>query len=77
MRKYNRISLIGTYNTRELGGFPTENGNVTGHNVFLRSDNLASLTYDDKKFLYDYGIRTILDLRGSDEITDIFTKYVN
>lgn len=67
MQTYIRLPLDGTYNTRELGGYPLQNGGVTRYNIFLRSDDLSQLTDKDKDFLHFYGIRTILDLRSEDE----------
>ena len=77
MRKYVRLPLDGTLNTRELGGYPTVNGGITNHNVFLRSDDLSRLTEKDRDFLYDYGIRTILDLRGEEEIKNFGSHIMN
>ena len=77
MRKYIRLPLNGTYNTRELGGYPTADGGITNHNIFLRSDDLSSLTEDDKDFLYEYGIRSILDLRGEEEIRNFDSHIMN
>jgi Protein tyrosine/serine phosphatase len=77
MRKYIRLPLAGTYNTRELGGYPTDNGGITSHNIFLRSDDLSSLTESDKDFLYEYGIRSILDLRAEEEIKNFDSHIMN
>ena len=35
------LALAGTYNTRDLGGYPTEDGGMTRWQVFLRSDNIV------------------------------------
>lgn len=32
--EYNRLPLKGTVNTRELGGYPTNDGRVTKYHVF-------------------------------------------
>ena len=77
MRTYVRLPLDGTLNTRELGGYPIIGGGVTNHNIFLRSDYLSRLTENDKDFLYDYGIRTILDLRDEGEIREFDAHIMN
>ncbi len=61
-----RLPLVGTHNTRDLGGFPCRLG-ATRFGVFLRSDNPFSLTEQDIQTLQNYGIRTAIDLRGDDE----------
>jgi len=70
--EYNRLPLKGTVNTRELGGYPTNDGRVTKYHVFLRSDGLTNLTQKDNMFLKEYGITDIIDLRGSTAIQDSF-----
>ena len=62
-----RLPLEGAHNVRELGGYPTASGRSTRYHRFLRSDALAFLTEADREFLYGYGVRAVLDLRGSAE----------
>lgn len=57
------LALAGTYNTRDIGGYPTEDGGMTRWQVFLRSDNMHDLTAADQDLLIDYGVRTVVDLR--------------
>lgn len=57
------LPLQGTKNTRELGGYPTKDGNRTKTHVFLRSDDLHDLTEPDETYLVDYGLRLDVDLR--------------
>lgn len=61
------LPLEGTTNTRELGGYPAGSGGRTRRHIFLRSDNLHHATKKDEKWLLDYGVRTIVDLRTSVE----------
>lgn len=61
------LPLKGTTNTRELGGYPTRDGGTTRRHVLLRSDDLHHATEEDEKWLYDYGIRTVVDLRTAVE----------
>ncbi|MCB0064377.1 MAG: tyrosine-protein phosphatase, partial [Caldilineaceae bacterium] len=56
------------YNTRDLGGLPTNSGQVTRPGVIVRSDLPARLTAAGQQCLLDYGIRTILDLRRPHQV---------
>lgn len=58
------FDLEGPRNCRELGGYPTVGGRVTKTHIFLRSDSLDELTHPDEEFLYNYGLRFVIDLRG-------------
>jgi protein-tyrosine phosphatase len=57
------LGLAGSYNTRDIGGYPTQDGGMTRWQVFLRSDNMHDLTAADQDALIDYGVRTVVDLR--------------
>jgi protein-tyrosine phosphatase len=57
------LGLERTYNTRDIGGYPTEDGGTTRWKVFLRSDNMHDLSSADQDALIDFGIRTVVDLR--------------
>ncbi|KAB7668351.1 tyrosine-protein phosphatase [Bacillus sp. B1-b2] len=63
-----RLPLKGIENCRELGGYSTQVGQQTKWHTFLRSSDMSKLTKDDIKFLEDYGVKTIIDLRGIDEL---------
>lgn len=65
-----RLPLDGAFNVRELGGYPTASGTCTKHHRFLRADGLSRLSAYDKRFLYDYGVRAVVDLRDPSEVTD-------
>lgn len=69
MINYLRLPLEGSFNTRELGGYPTQEG-VTSFRKFLRSDSLSQLTKQDIIFLENYGVRTIVDLRSEAEVME-------
>lgn len=62
-----RLPLDGATNVRELGGYPTISGGQTKFHRFLRSDDLGRLTEYDKRFLYNYGVRAVIDLRDASE----------
>lgn len=61
------FALQGTCNTRELGGYPTQDGGVTREHACLRSDSLHALTEDDLHFLREYGVGCVVDLRSPSE----------
>ena len=55
-------------NARDLGGYPTLDGSHTRWRSLLRSDDLAQLTADGVQALVDYGVKTVVDLRWSEEM---------
>ncbi|MFZ0545277.1 MAG: tyrosine-protein phosphatase [Candidatus Promineifilaceae bacterium] len=61
------LSWQGCYNARDLGGLPTEDGRETRWSAVIRSDILGRLTDAGWNELIDYGVRTIIDLRGPQE----------
>ena len=61
--KVRRLLLNGADNVRDLGGYPAAGGKVTKWGVFVRGEDLNLLSEADIAVLYDYGIRTIVDLR--------------
>lgn len=65
-----RLPLEGVENCRELGGYSTNNGAQMKWHSFLRSSDLHELTEKDISFLEDYGVKTVIDLRGENEVTD-------
>ena len=50
-------------NVRDLGGYPTRNGQETRWQSLLRADDLCRLTPAGEQALLDSGIRTVIDLR--------------
>src|SRR4051812_37723737 len=55
-------------NARDLGGYPTLDGAQTRWRSLLRSDDLAQLTPQGLQALARYGVKTVIDLRWSEEI---------
>jgi len=55
-------------NARELGGYSTVDGSQTRWRSLLRSDDLAQLTPEGVQALAAYGVKTVVDLRWSEEI---------
>ncbi len=63
-----RLPIDNLENCRELGGYGTSEGEQTKWHAFLRSGEMSRLTPEDVAFLREYGVRTVIDLRRSDEI---------
>ena len=62
------LGLEGTYNLRDTGGYRTRDGRTTRWRTFLRSDSLHRLPHLAQTTLLSYGVRTVVDLRRSDEL---------
>jgi protein tyrosine/serine phosphatase len=61
------FDLVGTANTRDVGGLPASRGLVR-RGLLIRSDNLQDLTPEDVTLLVDdVGVRTVIDLRTNSE----------
>ncbi len=58
-----RLVLESVYNCRDLGGYATKNGKRTKFGVYVRSELPMNTSENDVNFLFDYGIKTVLDLR--------------
>lgn len=67
MRYLSRLPLETTYNTRELGGIPIDRKTHVSWHKMLRSDDISTLNTSDIKYLNEYGIDTIIDLRTPNE----------
>jgi protein-tyrosine phosphatase len=63
-----RLSWDACYNVRDLGGYPTSDGTQTRWRSLVRADTMCRLTADGRTALLDYGVRTVIDLRRSDEL---------
>ena len=63
---WTRLPLAGVPNARELGGYPVPGGS-TQFRRFVRSDSLNRATESDLRFLYEYGVRSVIDLRDPQE----------
>jgi hypothetical protein len=62
------VPLDGSFNFRDLGGYPTGDGRVTRWGTLFRSDTLHELTPGDVARLRSLGLATIVDLRTSREL---------
>jgi protein-tyrosine phosphatase len=59
----------GCLNVRDLGGFAVDSGETRFGSV-VRADSVSNLTPEGWKALADYGVRTVIDLRGDHERED-------
>jgi protein-tyrosine phosphatase len=62
------LGLAGTYNLRDTGGYHTLDGRITRWRTLLRSDSLHRVPPQARTALLAYGVRTVIDLRRSDEL---------
>jgi protein-tyrosine phosphatase len=61
------LTWDGCVNVRDLGGVPTEDGEMTRLGVVIRSDNVRGLTDEGWRALERHGIARIVDLRWPEE----------
>jgi protein-tyrosine phosphatase len=71
------LDLEGGVNFRDLGGYRTADGRVTKWQVLYRAGSPAGLTSKDMDVLAKRGIRTVCDLRASDERTAEPSPFAN
>lgn len=62
------IALEGTYNIRDLGGYPAGHGGMTRWRRILRSDSLHRLSREAVESLVAEGVSTVIDLRAAQEV---------
>jgi protein tyrosine/serine phosphatase len=62
------VPLVGAYNFRDLGGYPTTDGRVTKWARLFRSDLLHELTVADVEVLRKLGLAQVIDLRTGAEV---------
>lgn len=67
--KNNLFILENLYNVRHLGGLKTNDGKLIKNHKYIRGSARGSLTFEEKKYFYDLGVRVVVDLRSSEEIT--------
>jgi len=58
----------GALNARDTGGLPTSDGGRIRRGALVRSDVISRLTPSGRQALIDHGVRTIVDVRTSEEI---------
>lgn len=64
------VTLQGSANFRDIGGYAAANGHTVRWRRLYRSDGLSHLTDDDLAVLAPIGMNSILDLRSLDEVTN-------
>ena len=64
------LPLQDALNVRDLGGYATEDGQITCFHRFLRAAALSGLTEEDKETLVWYGVRAVFDLRSAYEASE-------
>jgi len=64
------IALHGTLNTRDLGGYLTQDGRRVRWGLLFRSDRLSDLNDRDVEALASLGLRRVYDLRSDRERMD-------
>jgi protein-tyrosine phosphatase len=62
------LPLVGAYNFRDLGGYPTTDGRTTRWGRLYRSDTLHELTDEDLAVLRDLELASVIDLRTPAEV---------
>jgi protein-tyrosine phosphatase len=63
------LSFPSWYNARDLGGYPTSDGQTTRWGSVLRADDPGQLTPQGLEALAGLGVTTVVDLRWPQEIT--------
>lgn len=62
-----RVALRGSYNFRDVGGYPAAGGLRVAPGRYFRSDGLGQLDEASRETLTGLGIRTVIDLRETRE----------
>jgi protein-tyrosine phosphatase len=64
------VELVGVYNFRDLGGYPTHDGRSVRWRTLFRADGLGRLTANDLETLRPIALKTVVDLRREREIDE-------
>ena len=68
MQRSRDLVWDGLLNVRDLGGHPTDDGDETRYGSVVRADSVRQLSDEGWKALVDYGMKTVVDLRTSEEL---------
>ncbi len=60
----------GCFNVRDLGGLRTTDGATTRWGAVVRADALSGLSASGWAAVVEHGVRTVVDLRNDDELSD-------
>ncbi|MEG0451915.1 MAG: tyrosine-protein phosphatase [Coprobacillus sp.] len=66
-REERKIILDKMVNTRDLGGYETQDGHYSKSHKYIRASSPARATHSDILFLKDYGVKAVIDLRSDFE----------
>ena len=64
------LKFAGTYNFRDVGGYPARNGGTTRWRTLFRSDSPHRLSEADRASLIECGLRSAIDLRQAEELAE-------
>ena len=64
------VPLSAVHNFRDMGGYPTVDGQMTRWHRMFRADGLQRLTEGDLELLRPFRLRTVIDLRTIGEIEE-------
>lgn len=64
------IPVEGAHNVRDLGGYETSDGGQLRWRTLFRAADIHDLSPSAQATLTDAGVRTVIDLRGSRELTE-------
>jgi len=64
------VPFEASFNCRDIGGYETVDGRRVRRGCVFRSDTLHRLTAADLERARELGIRTVIDLRSTDELTE-------
>ena len=64
------VPFEASFNCRDIGGYETGDGRRVRRGCVFRSDTLHRLTTADLEHAQELGVRTVIDLRSTDELTE-------
>lgn len=67
MKANKPLPIQTAFNVRELGGYINQENQILKEGRFIRSGGISELNDEDCEYLYNYGIRTVIDLRSESE----------
>ncbi|MCR4616020.1 MAG: tyrosine-protein phosphatase [Clostridiales bacterium] len=76
MQYRRRYILDNLINCRDLGGYTCNDGSVTRFGRLLRAGMPRPLSEKDLRFLEEYGVKAVLDLRGNKE-AELYPAFMN
>lgn len=62
-----QLNLHNAENVRDMGGYQNRFGRTIRSKKLIRSADLSQLSKEDQEFLYQYGVRKIIDFRSKEE----------